>query len=276
MLLERIKLFFAKSKIVKLIFLLVLIVVCLYFAIQMYYCFYGRISETTKGIVGTLLGALVGGCFTLAGSLAINKNAQKAVNAIKRKNIIYKPLYDELMEIHSEILEENPYPHFIVFEKGQQTMLKHPQYTVWGRIKKDARIFEVPAKLKKAMEELYKALESYQEKRGKAVVALDRIYREELKKVSNRTIADQANVGDSLLSYVLSGDRPDDGHLMWSFGSEKCEGADALWENLRKKTTIDTDLKSCIDAKSAWNKSEENVLKLLGIFIQYITTKYEG
>ena len=46
MLLERIKLFFAKSKIVKLIFLLVLIVVCLYFAIQMYYCFYGRISET--------------------------------------------------------------------------------------------------------------------------------------------------------------------------------------------------------------------------------------
>ena len=276
MLFEKIKLFWARNKLIKILIICALICAGLYCAIQLYYCFYSKISETTKGIIGTLLGAIVGGFFTLAGSLVINKNAQKATNAIKRKNVIYKPLYDELMEVHTEILPNNPYPHFINFEKGQQTMIKHPQYTVWGRIKKDARIFEVPAKLNKVMDELYKAIEKYQEKRRLAVAALDRIYREEMEKLANKQVVPQANVGDALLSYVLSDNRPENDLLMWSFEPSNNKEADSLWESLHNSVESDSDLKNCMDAKNDWNKAEEDALELLGIYIQYITVKYEG
>ena len=275
MIIEKAKLLVAKYRVFR------ILLVCVFVGIG-FSCwkqlsgYYSEISETSKGIVGTFLGAVVGGCFTLLGSLSINKNAQKAVNAIKRKNIIYKPLYDELMNIHSEILPAYPYPAFIDFKKDLQTLQNHPQYTVWGRIKKDARIFEIPKRLKDGMEELYKVIEVYLEKRKSAVIALDRIYREEIQKIANRQIEERANVGESLLSYVLSGSRPDNDLLTWSFDPNNTKEADAMWESLQQSIKKDFDIKNCIDAKTTWNKVEEDVLELLGLYIQVITIKYEG
>ena len=114
---ERIKLFFAKHKTIKALCLIILAIIALYFAIIIPYKSYADILDTSRGIVGTLLGAFVGGGFTLIGSITVTKHTQKATNAIKKKNIIFKPLYDELMENHSIYLKENPYPRYISFEK---------------------------------------------------------------------------------------------------------------------------------------------------------------
>lgn len=75
-------------------------------------------SPSLIGIYGTLLGgAFIGGTFTLIGSVWVNNRHVKAQANIKRKNLIYRPLYDEIAEIHNNILEENPFPNYIVFEK---------------------------------------------------------------------------------------------------------------------------------------------------------------
>lgn len=46
------------------------------------------------GVAGTLLGAVIGGFLSLMGSLWINSKQQRATQNIKKKNVIYSPLYD--------------------------------------------------------------------------------------------------------------------------------------------------------------------------------------
>ena len=70
----------------------------------------------TIAVAGTLLGAIIGGIFTLIGSIYVNKKQIKAQTNIKKKNLIYKPLYDELMDIENEVLKSNPFPHNVMFE----------------------------------------------------------------------------------------------------------------------------------------------------------------
>ena len=92
-------------------------------------------NSTMFGVIGTLLGAVVGGAFTLLGSVWVNSKQQKAVQNVRRKNVIYSPLYDELLDIQNRILKLNPYPAYIHFEKGPQTMNPHPQFSAWGVLK---------------------------------------------------------------------------------------------------------------------------------------------
>ena len=47
-------------------------------------------DTTTIGVVGTLLGAIVGGVFTLIGSIYVNNKQLTSNFEIKRKNIIYR------------------------------------------------------------------------------------------------------------------------------------------------------------------------------------------
>ena len=52
-------------------------------------------NPTMFGVLGTLLGAIIGGVFSLMGSVWVNSKQQRAVQNIKRKNVIYSPLYYE-------------------------------------------------------------------------------------------------------------------------------------------------------------------------------------
>lgn len=269
---EKMKLFFAKYKIVKIIFIIIYICAISY---GFYWLYSSSLSDTVKGVIGTILGAVVGGSFTLLGSLIINTHVQKAANAIRRKNVIYKPLYDELTIIHNEILKENPYPNFIEFQKGSQTILKHPQYTVWGRIKNDTRYLEVPSKLKDAMESLYASIDLYIEKRKNAVVALDKIYKDSFKKITKLDIVRRINIGNSILSDILQGNRTQTSLFSWSDRGFSLDEEELLWNELIKMARINDELKQCKEAKVAWNMAEEHALKILGTYIQYIIAKYE-
>ena len=137
-------------------------------------------NPTLFGGVGTLVGAIIGGFFSLMGSVWVSSKQQRAVHNIKRKNVIYSPLYDELVDIQDRILVENPYPNYIVFQKGMQTIIPHPQFTAWGRIKSDTRYLEVPVILKKQMEQLELAVREYNDIRGKA--------NDEIKKILNKIL----------------------------------------------------------------------------------------
>lgn len=271
--------FWGKYK--KIIIGVLVIVVCFLFAFPFIYYGYDNVSDFTKGMLGTLVGTLIGACvggfFTLKGSLAINENAQKAQNAIRRKNVIFKPLYDELKEIHDEILKKNPCPRTIAFEKRQQHLLKYPQYTVWGRIKNDTRFFEVPTELKNAMESLYTAIDSYQEKRQNAVDALDKIYKDSIQKITEIKIeiGRRICVGDTILSDVLQENRGKNSLFWWSDKTFSLDEEELLWGEIIKMARINEELKQCKEAKSIWNAAEENALNLLGTYIETITKKYE-
>jgi hypothetical protein len=98
-------------------------------------------NSSLLGVYGTLLGALIGGTFKLVGSVWVNKRHIKVQTNIKRKKLIYRPLYDEIVVIHNCILEENPFPNYIVFEKRQQTMIRYPHYTANKNLFKDRSLF---------------------------------------------------------------------------------------------------------------------------------------
>jgi len=137
-------------------------------------------NEGLFGVVGTLLGAFIGGVFSLLGSFWVNNKQQKAVQNIKRKNVIYSPLYDELVDIHNNILEQNPFPCYVKFQKALQTALPHPQYDAWRRIKSDTRFLEVPDYLKKQMEKLESAIKNYIECRDKVNDEIRNIFNDTL------------------------------------------------------------------------------------------------
>ena len=56
------------------------------------------INNSWFGVIAAVIGALVGGMVTLFASVYVHNNQLKAKSAVHRKNTIYKPLYNELME----------------------------------------------------------------------------------------------------------------------------------------------------------------------------------
>ena len=132
-------------------------------------------SQTLLGIIGTLLGAVVGAVFTLLGSIWVNTQQKKEEWNRKRAREIYRPLYDELVNIHRNILKENPYPVLIEFRAGHQTIKPHPQYVEWRKIELDSRYLQVPMELKKQMERLFEAVDDYLIKRETASDEVKRI-----------------------------------------------------------------------------------------------------
>lgn len=132
-------------------------------------------SQTLLGIIGTLLGAVVGAVFSLLGSIWVNTQQRKEELNRKRAQEIYRPLYDELVNIHKNILKENPYPSLIEFRTGHQTMKPHPQYAEWRKIEFDSRYLQIPAELKRQMERLFGALAGYLTKRKGASDEVKRI-----------------------------------------------------------------------------------------------------
>lgn len=230
------------------------------------------------GVIGTLLGAVVGGIFTLIGSVYVNKRQQHAQFDIKRKNIIYKPIYDELVDIKENILSENPYPNYIVFSTERQGMYRIPQYTAWGRIKNDSRYLETPEVLKEEMESLYKTIHRYIGNRSRVGEEVGNIFKQVLKE--NGTGTNIVNIGDSISGHILSEDNYD---LCDSFDFHTNDKGQ-IPEVKRKKINQETIMKAnnCMivkDTRAAYKEmlnQQDKTIDLLSKMIEIVTFKYEA
>ena len=163
-------------------------------------------SQTLLGIIGTLLGAVIGAVFSLLGSIWVNTQQRKEELNRKRAQEIYRPLYDELVNIHKNILKENPYPSLIEFRTGHQTMKPHPQYVEWQKIKLDSRYLQTPTEFKRQMERLFGALDGYLTKRKRASDEVKRILDSVLEEFKLPPCR-MENFGSVVLGDVVSGKR---------------------------------------------------------------------
>ena len=235
-------------------------------------------NPTMFGVLGTLLGAIIGGVFSLMGSVWVNSKQQRAVQNIKRKNVIYSPLYDELVDIQNSILEQNPYPNYIVFKKDRQTILPHPQFSAWSRIKADTRYLEVPDLLRKQMDKLENSIHEYQEIRG--------IVNDEIKDILNSVLVDNGlspctiiNIGEVISRDILSNRHIDIYHEAMEIGSDK-----SLNDTLRN--TINAQIfqkaectQSIIEVRKRydnWINVQKQTIEMLSLLIKQVILLYEG
>lgn len=235
-------------------------------------------NPTLFGVFGTLVGAIIGGFFSLMGSVWVSSKQQRAVHNIKRKNVIYSPLYDELVDIQDRILVENPYPNYIVFQKGMQTIIPHPQFTAWGRIKSDTRYLEVPVILKKQMEQLELAVREYNDIRGKA--------NDEIKKILNKILKKNGlkkcsiiNIGDVISGDVLSDNRIDLYHEEIAFENRKRldkQTRDAINQQIYENCNNNHVVIKTRELYENWLMIQGETIEMLGILIKQVLVMYEG
>ena len=237
-------------------------------------------NPSLLGVYGTLFGAVIGGTFTLIGSVFVNNRHIKAQTNIKRKNLIYRPLYDEIVEIHNNILVENPFPNYIVFEKRQQTMTRHPQYTAWQRIQNDTRILQTPDILANQLNKLYASIEDYLKNR----YVVNEVIKETLNKILIEEInlsCPITNIGDVISHDILLNNNRnlfEDKSLFFNeeaineFTQEKLELINMkIYEECSQ-------LKEVVKIKKMykkWFQEQEKTIELLSVLIKTINLKYE-
>ena len=235
-------------------------------------------NPTTFGVIATLLGAVIGGVFTLLGSIWVNKREQKSIYNLRRKNIIYSPLYDELINIKMNILEKNQYPGYIVFGIRQQTIIPHPQYSAWDRIKNDTRYLEVPLLLKDQMEKLYDTLREYISIRNSANA--------EIKEIVNKVLVMNGfesstiiNLGEVLSSDILQGKDVDIFNEIY-FSKENCNISKEEVEKINLQIlNFANELSSLNNIRrvyTIWMQEQDKAIEILSLLIKEIMQKYEG
>lgn len=274
----KMKLFLLKYK--KIISILLLIV----FAIILSFGFCKVSSKmiienpTVFGVIGTLVGAVIGGFFSLMGSVWVNSKQQRATQNIKRKNVIYSPLYDELVDIQDRILQQNPYPRYIAFEKETQTIIPYPQFLAWKRIKADSRYLEVPNILIKQMDELENVIHRYLEVRQKVSDEVQAILNDILKE-NELKICCIRNIGDVISSDILSNNKIDIYNKAMEYGREKQLDDDIrmdvnkkIYDRCDKNITVLEVRKRYGD----WMKIQQETIEILGLLIKQVLLKYEG
>lgn len=239
----------------------------------------GGLSGNFVAVGGTLLGAVIGGVFTLIGSVYVNQRQLKAQTHIKRKNLIYKPLYDELCEIQNDILVGNPYPHRIVFWKEEQGWHRNPQYTVWGRIKSDTRFLETPQCLVEEVELLYQRINEYIKIRSGGTDFLTKIINDIMQETVNAQCK-IINIGDSLIGDALKDSGRDIVEYLY-YGLKNDGGiSDDQREQINKKFYEACKENETIikiqKAREAWDIQQKKVIELLTDLIQYVNIRYEG
>lgn len=236
-------------------------------------------SGETIAVVGTLLGALIGGIFTLIGSVYVNRNQLKAQTHIKRKNLIYKPLYDELCAIENDILSDNPFPSIIVFKTHDFGNLKYPQYTVWDRIKADTRYLETPKTLVSEMEQLYSRIQEYLKTRGGNNEEITELTNGIFQEIIGTQCTIQ-NLGDCVIKYALEESQQD----VCEYGKIGLKDSVEITDEQRniinkmfyERCKDNASIQRIKKAKQEWTVQQKKVIDLLTDLIQYVNLKYEG
>lgn len=237
-----------------------------------------EINPTVFGVVGTLLGAVIGGFFSFTGSVWVNSKQQRAKQDIRRKEVIYSPLYDELVDIQNRILEVNPFPDYIVFQKGQQTYKPHPQFAVWGCIKGDTRYLEVPKMLINQMERLENAVHKY--------IDIRNIASDEIQKIVEGVLMENElgnllfpHIGDAISSDIISNRKTDtyeDVMEMATKNKEDNENRENIDKQIFERCNENEDVLNTRKCYENWLTVQRESIEMLSLLIKQVLVKYEG
>jgi hypothetical protein len=132
---------------------ILLILAYLIYSINNEYMFLSSsyIKFFTDPFLSTLIAAIFGGALAFYGSVYVQKSELRSKSSIRRRDEIYIPLYNELLNMESNLIE---YPCPSGF-KLLENMGYHndPIFLVWNKFKKDYRKFLVPTILNRVLEE---------------------------------------------------------------------------------------------------------------------------
>ncbi|PFW72148.1 hypothetical protein COL23_25700 [Priestia aryabhattai] len=125
--------------------------------------------DLSNPVVSGLLGAIVGGIFTVYGGIYTQARQFKVKGIVLRKNVIYSPLFDELVKLKKSIPKNGEYPGQIIFGKRERYHSSETlTFDAWERIKSDVRFIEVPTYLAKGLDGFQQSGEKYMELRRNA------------------------------------------------------------------------------------------------------------
>lgn len=152
--------FFVKTSRWILPFVLTVLIVAMFFVPSL-------VGQQKESAYFAVIGTLVGAVASYLATTQVQKEQIKANIAIAKKDRIYIPLYNELLET-KEILEALPYPSMFLFRPGDRRANPFPRFQVWQTIQEDERRFQVPDWLRKTLDNYRLLAERYLSIRGQA------------------------------------------------------------------------------------------------------------
>jgi len=274
----RAKLFISSIRWILFLNVLLFLVACVFIHFQDIVQSASSFSATTIGVIGTLVGAFVGGFFTLVGSFYANTLQQRSSQNIRKKNTIYNPLYDELVSNLKIITEDNKYPTLVEFEVGPQTMCPHPQFSAWQRICSDNRKLSVPKILDNSMNELYLRINNYLKVRNLASVATRKIIKSVLAE-NNCSAKPFANVGEAVSDKLLDGKRISKTNcIITDKNADTID--DALWDRISARVSelaeSNDDINKVRQSYAEWVEAQKYAIEVLSLLIKQAQQRYEG
>ena len=220
--------------------------------------------------VSTIIGAVVGGVFTLLGSYLATKNNIRLQANIRQSRIIFAPIFDEIVQ-NKKRLEENPFPLYeLIKEKSMPT---HIFYDAWNRISNDYRRFEVNYGLKIYMDLLSSSILNYQ----KIVTNFVNNSHHDLGKILmnygfiTEENIDRSNFVEIIFSEIMTSENSD--YLQsHSFSTEKIDFEQAHHDLRKKIKEIDGYNKLCI-AQKEWHNVQLFGEKYVGELLKNINLR---
>lgn len=110
-------------------------------------------------VAATLLGAVIGGALAFYGSVYVQRAQIRSLAAIRRRDEIFIPLYNELLALRKS-LSERPCPQEFAFD-SKHNHPHSPRFTVWPSLKEDSRNLQVPNALAAALSQFVEVVGSY-------------------------------------------------------------------------------------------------------------------
>lgn len=235
-----------------------------------------NMDSTKVSVLGTLFGALIGGTMSLFGSVWVNSKQQKAAQTIKRKNLIYSPLYDELMKKQEEIFLSKRYPSRVEFAKEAVKYTPWPCYSAWERIKSDTRYLEVPENLKDQMESLECAIQNYAAARQLLSKQGENIVNEVLRANGKTSCGNSAAIGEAILGDVLGGaDKNNHKYLFLRENDQTEPYASKMASEVFEKIAQSSERRELETKYTDWKTVQKQTIDFLGLLIKQVLVKYE-
>lgn len=232
-----------------------------------------NLDPTKIGVLGTLFGALIGGIMSLFGSVWVNSKRQKAKKYIMRKNLIYSPLYDELVKKKEEAFSEQRYPTDVKFVKDEQRLIGLIEFSAWERIKSDTRYLEAPNELIQQMKLFQETVEQYLSALEDTALEVETIIKEVFEE-NGKPVQTFDRLAKRVASIIMS-ENNENLYYEICHGKEDTETSKKIDAEIRKKVKENPKAKKLEEAYNSWESVHEQTIEFLGLMIQQVLTKYE-